>query len=62
MTLRDDFCIFGDRMADASASARSIKSPIVIPILSVCLSVRPSVTLLSSAKTVRDSALVTMGS
>jgi len=29
---------------------------------SVCPSVRPSVTLLRSAKTVRDSALVTMGS
>ena len=28
----------------------------------VCLSVRPSITLLSSAKTVRDSALVAMGS
>ena len=30
-------------VTDASASARSMKSPIAIPILSVCPSVRPSV-------------------
>jgi hypothetical protein len=38
------------------------RSIIAISILSVCLSVCLSVTLLGYAKTVRDSALVTMGS